>query len=119
MNTEEINTEERQYQEGWPFPRIPLPWLNNLGNRDEKQVLPVGSELLKHLYFRPDYNIVIKTYSILMNKQLEQDPEAMNAFEELTKRYGLPSDDTERLVAEIAILVYFLIGLAIGYNDKN
>jgi len=101
------------------IPRIPLPWLNNLGNRDEKQVLPVGSELLKHLYFRPDYNIVIKTYSILMNKQLEQDPEAMNAFEELTKRYGLPSDDTERLVAEIAILVYFLIGLAIGYNDKN
>lgn len=116
----------------WPFPE---PWpgtppFNPFPSEDRSLThLPVfwpgmiTEELLLRLYAMPDYQAIIKQYAPLLLKQLEKDPEALKALQDLLKRRGISFDETERigpLLAAAVIGVSFLVGTCTGYQaEKN
>lgn len=112
-----MNTNER-YIDGvwppldWPFPfpepRPPWDYAERSGGGVMATILAgdQSSELLKRLYARPDYRVLIQRYSIALAKRIEADPEAMAVYQELQRQ----SSGEER----VAPLVIFLAGVAIG-----
>ena len=93
----------------WPWPD-PVPAHEN-GERSPEEISAVvaeGPELLKRLYFRPDYQAVIKQYTKVMLKQLERDPEAQKALQELLDQ----QIQGERL---LPVLIAIAAGAALGY----
>lgn len=104
----------------WPpiFPPILLPptlkpvgVAEEEGNRSTDEiggVLADGPEILKRLYFRPDYRAVIKQYTGVMMKQLENDPEAQKAVQELLDQQS----QGERV---LPLLIAIAAGTALGY----
>ena len=84
-------------------------------------VLGQGAQMVKRIYSQPDYREVINHFGEILSQELEQDPEALDAFLKLLGRHGVKFEDaTDRLVitgtiAAIAIGGSFVVGGVIGY----
>lgn len=73
-------------------------------------------ELMKRLYLHPDYRDVIAQNATALLRQLERDPELLEAFKHLFERYGISLDDSSERLEPVSttVAVSFLVGAGVG-----
>jgi hypothetical protein len=81
------------------------------------EILDGGPELVKRLYCHPQYNAVMREYGAILLRELEQDPEALDAFKDYLGLAGARLDETERepITAALVIGGAFVAGVVLGY----
>jgi hypothetical protein len=111
-----------------PFPWVPpwhggtLPTFPDNGERDTAGSVHLQAisdpELLKRIYYKPEYRAVIQLFGSALLERLEADPEALLAFKEFLKAQGVTLEQQERIVPAIiavAVGVSFVGGAVLGY----